>query len=212
MCGTPRQAAPDRILSYELEAFRRAFCRNQPRLCRICHYDFLTVISMDEWSRSPAADAGISYWLRYMEGTQGLQPSLGQPMSGGVFRLSERQSTELRALARAEGVGPGLIWEAAHHITLLQLTGMTDITTLSVDAGRWQPELVGMIGQFVNLLPTRSSDVGNATVRQLLVRLKEGRQHSLRRVLRTTSSQTAVGYSPPSWACSICSRCSFRFR
>jgi hypothetical protein len=164
-----------RIISHELAVLYGASSGLQPVPLQFMDY----LVSLEKWSNEPRADAYLAHWREYLRGAQGLGSSRRQDARICPCPLPAGTSDAIRELVRVERVGMSFVWEAAHHLTLRQLLGRTDLTTLSVDVGRRQPELVSVVGRFMNLLPVRSSVPDDVTFRQLLREMSAARRKSL---------------------------------
>nr|WP_262880400.1 non-ribosomal peptide synthetase [Pseudomonas paralcaligenes] len=94
---------------------------------------------------------------------------------GGVvsFTLSEALSERLRGLAQAAGVTPYIALLTAFGMFLQRLSGCDDVVIGADIAGRHQPELEGLIGFFVNVLPLRSNFSAEVTFAERLVRMRQ---------------------------------------
>lgn len=62
---------------------------------------------------------------------------------------------------------------AAYQATLARHSGQVDFAIGSPSAGRVRPELDGVVGPFVNMLPMRARLAGDPTFRQIVDRVKE---------------------------------------
>ena len=90
-----------------------------------------------------------------------------------AFPLPDELSVELRRLARREGVTLYMLLLAAFYAFLHRLTGQQDLIVGSAIAGRERPEIEGLIGFFVNMLPLRLRLEDNPRFRTLLGRVRE---------------------------------------
>lgn len=169
----------NRIFSYELAAMYEFYCHNQPSCLKEVPVSFLDyMISVEEWSKLPKAEKLLSYWERYLQGVHVPGYVREDEMVTGGFKLTASHSAMVRKLTLAERVATDLFWVATHQVTLYRLLQQDDVTTLSVDIGRRQRELVGSVGQYINLLPIRSRITTDLTLRNLLRRLRCSRQES----------------------------------
>jgi hypothetical protein len=165
-----------RIVSYEIGALYDAFCRGLESPLPEVPIQYLDhMAALDEWSRGPEASAQIAFWLRYMDGAIGLTPPRERQVAMSTFQVSAKCSEALSVLSRRERVAPVLAWEALHHATLYRLLRQNDVTTLSVDSGRRQKELIPLVGELVNLVPLRTELSGTLTFRELLRRMRDAR-------------------------------------
>jgi amino acid adenylation domain-containing protein len=89
------------------------------------------------------------------------------------FSLSAELSTQLRELARREGVTLYMLLLAAWQTLLARYTGQEDIVVGSPVAGRTRAETEALIGFFVNTLVLRTDLSGDPTFKELLGRVRE---------------------------------------
>jgi amino acid adenylation domain-containing protein len=80
---------------------------------------------------------------------------------------------QVRALSRAEGVTPFMIWLAAFQAQLHRATGQDDVLVGAPVASRHKPELEGLIGLFVDTVVLRGRFRDAGTFRELLARTRE---------------------------------------
>jgi alpha-ketoglutarate-dependent taurine dioxygenase len=138
------------------------------------------------WQQS-LEDQGIlkqqgAYWKQALSGYSG-QLSLvtdharpARPSQEGAnvnFQLSLELSERLLDLSRKAGVTPYTTLLTSFQILLHRLTGSDDVLVGADLAGRHQPELEGLIGFFVNVLPLRSRFDAQATFSSRLAQAKE---------------------------------------
>jgi amino acid adenylation domain-containing protein len=90
------------------------------------------------------------------------------------FVVPAALTTALRRLAAAEKVTLYMVCLAAFEALLHRVTGATDLLIGTDLANRRRPEVEGLIGFFVNVLPVRLSLAGYPTFRELLARVREG--------------------------------------
>jgi non-ribosomal peptide synthetase component F len=94
------------------------------------------------------------------------------------LNLSHDVSERVRQMARSAGIGHHMVLEVMHHVALARILGRPDVTTLNVVKGRKAPELLGLIGNFVNLLPSRSCVRSELTLSQALTLTREMRHRA----------------------------------
>lgn len=187
-----------RILSYELAAFYDCLGKGtEPQLTALPLTFFDYMWSMEEWKRGPRAKEVAEFWMRRIEGAVPLIHSRAEQLTVRLFHLPESVSARIRSLCDTLKIGAHVFWEAVHHLALRQLLGIGDIVTLSVDGGRRHPELAGVVGQFINLYPTRSQLSDRHTLLDAV--------EQLRAANRETSAYRMLPYD------SIAERCPFEY-
>ena len=97
-------------------------------------------------------------------------------MAPGVcirLRLSANLREAVERFSREEGVTPFVTLFAAFQVLLARHSGQTDFCIGVPSAGRGRPELMNLIGAFVNPLVLRSSITGRLRVRDLVHRVRQ---------------------------------------
>jgi hypothetical protein len=89
-----------------------------------------------------------------------------------TFDLPAEVTRALRAFCQATQATPFMVLLLAWKTLLLRLTGETRLVVASSIAGRTRPEIEGLIGFFVNLLPLHTDLGGDPTFRQALERVR----------------------------------------
>lgn len=171
----------NRIGSLELALLYEAILLNQRRMLPsidLSYFDFMA--SVDEWRKGEKAESARLFWRKYLRSANGLECERTEEMCAGGFDMDLNLSGQVRELCFSEKSATNLFWEAAHHVALYKLIGESDITTLSVDIGRRQKELIAMMGQFVNLLPLRSQITEDLTLREIIRGMQRDRRDSAR--------------------------------
>ncbi|MBP2000051.1 surfactin family lipopeptide synthetase A/fengycin family lipopeptide synthetase D [Paenibacillus shirakamiensis] len=77
------------------------------------------------------------------------------------FQLESDLSQSLRDLARQEGVTLYALLLSIYYVLLAKYTGEMDITVGTAAARRARPEIQGIVGMFVNMIPIRLQGQGN---------------------------------------------------
>lgn len=169
-----------RIISHELAALYHSL-RNGHRAqlpdLPLQFSDYL--LSEDAWTSGPLAPGYLSYWSKYLDQAAGIPHSRTPNVQVSSTTLPARLSEDILAFCRATRTSLGAFLEAAHHVSIWRLLGRDDVTSLSMNAGRRQVELVRLIGNFVTLLPQRTKFRARMTFAQLLDQMKQERQASL---------------------------------
>ncbi|WP_394849971.1 amino acid adenylation domain-containing protein [Pendulispora brunnea] len=117
-----------------------------------------------QWLAGNGLDGQLAYWKRRLEGASGvldLPTSRPRPArsSGGGARKDiafDAAFTEaLRSLARRQGATLFMTLLAGFGALLSRYSGQTDVIVGAPIANRNRPEVEGLIGYFVNMLPLR---------------------------------------------------------
>jgi non-ribosomal peptide synthetase component F len=90
-----------------------------------------------------------------------------------VVRVEEEVSGRLRQMSRREGVTVFMALLAAFKVVLSRWAGQDDVVIGSSVSGRNRVEAEGLIGFFVNQLVLRTEMSGEATLREVLKRVRE---------------------------------------
>ena len=115
--------------------------------------------------RSGVLQQQADYWQQALAGSSGRldlpsdhprPPRASSEGASETFSLSPALTGALQALARRQGVTPYITLLAAFQVLLHRLSATDDLLVGADVAGRQQPELEGLIGFFVNILPLRS--------------------------------------------------------
>ncbi|WP_460200814.1 class I SAM-dependent methyltransferase [Scytonema sp. NUACC21] len=135
-----------------------------------------------QWLQGKILQTQLSYWKQQLEGIPtALQLPTDRPRpaiqtshgSQESIELSEAVITQLKAIARQEGVTFFMLLLAAFQILLYRYTGQDDIAVGSPIANRNHDEVKGLIGFFVNTLVLRTDMSGNPTFGELLTRVRK---------------------------------------
>ena len=132
-------------------------------------------------AESPAMRAHLDYWRKQLAGER---PPIAlpfdrarplKPSHRGASRdreLPAKLCTQVRNLARQEGVPPFVFFLAVFKALLARYTGEYDLTVGSPIAQRSRVECEGLIGFFLNMLALRTDVSGDPTFRALLGRVR----------------------------------------
>ncbi len=132
-----------------------------------------------EKSTSPAMEAHLAYWRSQLRGecaplaipADRPRPARQSQRGGLVTRdIPRALTTQMRDLARAEGVTLFILALSAFKALLARWSGETDICLGSPIAQRPNVETEALIGYFLNTLALRSDLAGDPTFRELLRR------------------------------------------
>src|ERR1041385_7606548 len=135
-----------------------------------------------EWLSSDTLDKQLEYWKRQLAGapllpqlpTDRVRPPVQTFRGARVHqKWSPELSEELQRLAQREGVTLFMTLLAAFQLLLSRWSGQDEVVVGAPIAGRTQLETEPLIGFFVNTLVLRTSVSGNASVRDLLRRVRE---------------------------------------
>ncbi|HET6763159.1 MAG TPA: condensation domain-containing protein, partial [Longimicrobiaceae bacterium] len=138
------------------------------------------------WERGRADGAemraDLAYWKRRLDGAPALlelpadRPRPAVPSHRGGYvpvEVAPELAAALRAFARAQGATPFMALLAGWQALLARASGQDDVVVGSPTAGRSRPELEGLIGFFVNMLPLRAELGADPTFRELLAQVRE---------------------------------------
>jgi non-ribosomal peptide synthetase component F len=89
------------------------------------------------------------------------------------FKIGEKETRQLKELAKQEGVTLQMIMVAIFHILLAKMGDREDIVTGTTSAGRRHADLETIIGPFINTLVLRSFPSGKKTFREFLNEVRE---------------------------------------
>ena len=137
------------------------------------------------WQRTRHSDgeftADLEYWKDALAHapaalelpTDRPRPAVQTTRGGSVpFVLSEQVMDDVRALSQHQGVTPFMTILAAFTVLLHRYSRAEDIVVGVPSANRERPEIAGVIGYFVNMLPIRADLSGQPSFRELLGRVR----------------------------------------
>jgi amino acid adenylation domain-containing protein len=134
-----------------------------------------------KWLRE-SPESGLAYWRESLAGAPPVhqlpvdrpRPPV-QTYAGAreLVRLSPMLSEQLNALSRQAGSTLFMTLLTAFFVLLRRYTGQDDHLVGTSVAGRTRPEMEGLIGFFVNMLPLRVADSGDTDFKGLLKRVRE---------------------------------------
>jgi len=135
-----------------------------------------------QWLQGEVLEKHLAYWRQELTGAPSeLELPTDRPRSSArsfrgaceTVRLSPRISKAVEQLSRAEATTPFTVLMGAFQTLLWHYSGQPQIVTGTDVANRNVPEVEGMLGFFVNILPIRADFSGNPTFRSLLQRLRQ---------------------------------------
>jgi amino acid adenylation domain-containing protein len=170
------------IFFKELETLYQAFSNGQPSPLpspTIQYADF--ALWQRQWLQGEVLEKQLAYWKQQLAGVSALQLPTDRPrLPQSTFRgarqclvLSKNLRDAIKALCRREGVTLFMTLLAAFQTILYRYTMQEDIVVGTVTAGRNQPELASVLGDFLNTLVLRTDFSGNPTFPQLLKRVRQ---------------------------------------
>ncbi|MEV0007135.1 amino acid adenylation domain-containing protein [Streptomyces sp. NPDC047973] len=126
-------------------------------------------------------DAEVSYWARELADVRPLELPTARPRperqtfegAGYGFDVDRELLDRLTDLGKQHGATVHMVLLAAFQLVLSRFSGQRDFAVGSPVAGRPEPELEGLIGMFVNVLPLRARLDGDPTFGELLDRTRE---------------------------------------
>jgi len=170
------------ILLAELSALYQAMRRDTPAgLAEPPQYgDFAC------WQRAqveaPEARVHLDYWLGRLAGVPPLELPTDAPRpptqsfagASHWFSLEPELVAALTELGRGRRATLFMVLLAAYQALLSRYTGQTDFAVGTPVAGRAHPDLDGVVGMFVNMLPLRADLAGDPTAGELVERTRDG--------------------------------------
>jgi amino acid adenylation domain-containing protein len=127
------------------------------------------------------AAAHLAWWRQRLAGRPPIlelpadrpRPAAPGPAAVSATLVLAAARGELRALARGAGATVPMVLLAAVYALLHRYGGRADVTVDSAFAGRDRPELSGVVGYFLNVLPVRAEFSAAAGFRDLLARVRD---------------------------------------
>jgi len=167
----------------EFTAIYDAFSRNEPSPLPEPHLQYADfALWQEEWLKSGAIVRQLAYWQRTLAGPL---PELNWPNHRPrpplqTYRgkletaaMPKELLDRMKVLSEAQGATLFMTLVAGLAALLYRYTGQEDIILGAPTAGRNIPEVRGMLGYFINLLPLRVDLSGSPTFRELLRRVRE---------------------------------------
>ncbi|MFK0310310.1 amino acid adenylation domain-containing protein [Pseudomonas sp. NPDC090233] len=170
------------VLIRELAALYEAFSNDRTDPLAPLPVQYLDyALWQRQWLGSETLQRQAQYWVASLAGVPALislpwdrpRPERQQHAGDSVaISLDPRLSVELKALCRAHGVTPYMLFMAAWAVLLARLAGQDEVVVGSPLANRRQAEVDGLIGMFVNSIAVRVDTSGAPDVASLLARVK----------------------------------------
>ncbi|HEX2645243.1 MAG TPA: condensation domain-containing protein, partial [Thermoanaerobaculia bacterium] len=123
----------------------------------------------------------LEYWRqRFADRPEPFEIPTDRPRSGRLsapslqrgFLLQGEELRRLREVAREAGCTPSMVTCAVLNALLARRSGRADVVLNMTLAGRDRPELTGMVGFFMTLLPVRTDVSGELSLAELLARVR----------------------------------------
>jgi amino acid adenylation domain-containing protein len=161
-------AADERTLAVvadEMSAIYAAFARDRPSPLPELPVQYADVAA---WERAgamdPAADRSLAYWTTQLAGSTPLELPIDRPRPAtqtfdgarASARLDVRLVRRLRSAAHRANATLFLVLIAGFQAVLYRWSGQTDLTIGLASSDRARPELEGLAGFFVNIVPLRA--------------------------------------------------------
>ncbi len=136
------------------------------------------------WQRQtltgPRLDRELDHWSEHLRGVPPLELPIDrhrpatQTFDGDwhVVTLDRELTDGIARLGRAHGTTQFMTLLAAYQVLLSRYSGQDDFAVGSSSAGRPLPELEGVVGMFINMLPLRAQLAGDPTFAELLERTR----------------------------------------
>jgi amino acid adenylation domain-containing protein len=169
------------ILLHELSVLYTAAREGRPSPLRplpIQYADF--AVWQRAWPEEVIAEQ-LAYWTGKLAGLANLEVPTDRPrppvqtFRGGIAELTVPPplAAALRSLARERHVTHFMLLLAAWQSLFHRITGQTDVAVGSPVANRTRPEVEGLIGFFVNMLPLRAGFDGSPAFAEMLERVRQ---------------------------------------
>ncbi|WIV54660.1 non-ribosomal peptide synthetase/MFS transporter [Amycolatopsis nalaikhensis] len=125
-------------------------------------------------------DRQLDHWQHTLRGVEPLELPTDRPrpatqtFDGAIheFFVEQDLARALGELSREHGVTLFMTLLAAYQVLLARYSGQEDFAVGSSSAGRGLPELEGVVGMFINMLPLRAQLDGDPTFAELLARTR----------------------------------------
>ncbi|HEX8211691.1 MAG TPA: condensation domain-containing protein, partial [Longimicrobium sp.] len=202
------------VLASDLGALYAAFCLGEPSPLaepEVGYADFAA------WQRSRLSGERLERELAFWRGQLHDAPAVlelptdrPRPQAGTRARGAEERVTipraladALRALGEGENATPFMVLMAAFQLLLARYSGQEAVVVGTPVAGRTRPEVEGLAGFFVNMLPLCTRFSGDPSFRALLARVREGALQAFEhqalpfeKVVEAVAPERRSGHSP----------------
>ncbi|SDX08775.1 amino acid adenylation domain-containing protein [Marininema mesophilum] len=170
------------ILLQEMVALYRDFVRDKPSSLKDLSIQY---VDYSQWQRNVLNDSVIEKQLKYWkEQLDGDLPVLELPtdykreisknnQSTYCFRISSHLSNQIKEFSKKEESTIFVTMLTVFKMMLHRYTGQKDILVGTPSSQRYQEELEGLIGPFINMLVLRTNLSENLTFRELLLRVRK---------------------------------------
>jgi amino acid adenylation domain-containing protein len=179
-----------RLFLVEFGAHYAAFVQGQPDpgLPPVA----LPYVDFAAWQRGHMTQQSLEqqrdYWRGCLAGAPALltlpidraRPARRTFLGGNhYFALPVRVATSLEAMTRAAGATQYMTLLALYQVLLARLSGSADVVVRSPTSGRTHPQVAGLIGLFINMLPLRNVVRGDVTFAAQLEQVRLGTLEAL---------------------------------
>ncbi|MCW3082474.1 amino acid adenylation domain-containing protein, partial [Segetibacter sp.] len=155
-------------------------------------------------------DRKLGYWKKKLEGLEPLSLPTdyslnGGQLQGGAYKLTvdKKLAEELQSLSQDKGTTLFMTLLTAFKVLLYNYTNQEDICVGTPIAGRQQPEIASLIGNFVNTLALRSHISPDATFETLLQQVRattleayQNQEVPFERIVEILPVERSAGKSP----------------
>ncbi|HEX6040943.1 condensation domain-containing protein, partial [Longimicrobium sp.] len=171
------------VMVREVSALYAAFARGAPPALPPLPLQYADYAAWQRgWMRGEVLERELAYWRDRLAGAPPLlEVPTDRPRAGAAGARGERHrfvlpaglAHGLRALARRRGATLFMTLLAGWQVLLGRYAGQGDVVVGTPVAGRSRPELEGLIGFFINMLPLRLEMEDDPTADALLDRVRQ---------------------------------------
>jgi amino acid adenylation domain-containing protein len=136
----------------------------------------------EEHAKSAEVRQRLSYWLEHLAGELPVlrlpedRPRPAMPSHRGsieCFHIQQSLLSRLKDLSSERGVTPYILFVAAFNVLLFRYSGQSDLILGSVTDGRRRPELVHMLGNFLDTFAIRTRPNAELPFTEFLAQTRE---------------------------------------